>query len=114
MARIQDRCRGGQGSQGLTTMSAPTTGSGGGRGAEAVTVMISLRDVSKQFPSSSGAAVHNLSLDINEGEIAVLVGPSGCGKTTTMRMINRLIEPTSGQIFVGGTEAMSQDPVVLR
>ena len=79
-----------------------------------MTVMISLRDVSKHFPSSSGAAVHSLSLDINEGEIAVLVGPSGCGKTTTMRMINRLIEPTSGQIFVGGTEVMSQDPVVLR
>src|SRR5438067_1082430 len=76
--------------------------------------MISLRGVSKQFPSSSGAAVNDLSLDINEGEIAVLVGPSGCGKTTTMRMINRLIEPTSGQIFVGGTEVMSQDPVVLR
>ena len=79
-----------------------------------MTVMISLRDVSKQFPSSSGAAVHNLSLDINEGEIAVLVGPSGCGKTTTMRMINRLIEPSSGQILVGGSEVMSQDPVVLR
>src|SRR5438067_5419002 len=76
--------------------------------------MISLRGVSKQFPSSSGAAVNDLSLDINEGEIAVLVGPSGCGKTTTMRMINRLIEPTSGQIFVGGTEVMSQDPVILR
>ena len=77
-------------------------------------VMISLRGVSKQFPSSSGAAVNNLSLDIEEGEIAVLVGPSGCGKTTTMRMINRLIEPTSGSIFVGGTDVMSQDPVMLR
>jgi osmoprotectant transport system ATP-binding protein len=76
--------------------------------------MISLRGVSKQFPSSSGAAVNNLTLDINEGEIAVLVGPSGCGKTTTMRMINRLIEPTSGQIFVGGTDVLSQDPVILR
>ncbi len=79
-----------------------------------MTVLISLRDVSKHFPSSSGNAVNKLSLDINEGEIAVLVGPSGCGKTTTMRMINRLIEPTSGEIFVGGTEVMSQDPVQLR
>jgi osmoprotectant transport system ATP-binding protein len=76
--------------------------------------MISLRGVSKQFPSSSGAAVNNLSLDINEGEIAVLVGPSGCGKTTTMRMINRLIEPTSGSISVGGTDVLSQNPVILR
>ena len=79
-----------------------------------MTVMISLRDVSKQFPTSSGAAVNDLSLDINEGEICVLVGPSGCGKTTTMRMINRLIEPSSGSILVGGTDVMSQDPVVLR
>jgi len=79
-----------------------------------VTVMISLRDVSKQFPTSSGAAVNDLSLDINEAEICVLVGPSGCGKTTTMRMINRLIEPSSGSILVGGTDVMSQDPVVLR
>jgi osmoprotectant transport system ATP-binding protein len=85
-----------------------------GRGAEAVTVMISLRGVSKHFSSSSGNAVNNLSLDINEGELAVLVGPSGCGKTTTMRMINRLIEPTSGEIFVGGSDVMKQDPVMLR
>ena len=84
------------------------------RGAEAVTVMISLRDVSKHFSSSAGNAVNNLSLDINEGELAVLVGPSGCGKTTTMRMINRLIEPTSGAIFVGGSDVMKQDPVMLR
>jgi|SRR5579864_6639569 len=85
-----------------------------GRGGEAVTVMISLRDVSKHFPSSSGNAVNDLSLDINEGELAVLVGPSGCGKTTTMRMINRLIEPSSGEIFVGGSDVMKQDPVMLR
>ncbi|MGZ4242093.1 MAG: ABC transporter ATP-binding protein, partial [Actinomycetota bacterium] len=77
-------------------------------------VMISLRGVSKQFPNASGAAVENLSLDVNEGEIAVLVGPSGCGKTTTMRMINRLIEPSSGSILVDGTDVMSHDPVVLR
>jgi osmoprotectant transport system ATP-binding protein len=79
-----------------------------------MTVMISLRDVSKRFVASTGAAVHNLNLDINQGEITVLVGPSGCGKTTTMRMINRLIEPTSGQIFVGGSDVMKQDPVMLR
>jgi len=85
-----------------------------GRGGEAVTVMISLLDVSKHFPSSSGNAVNDLSLDINEGELAVLVGPSGCGKTTTMRMINRLIEPSSGEIFVGGSDVMKQDPVMLR
>ncbi|GAC1413894.1 MAG: betaine/proline/choline family ABC transporter ATP-binding protein [Actinomycetota bacterium] len=53
-------------------------------------------------------------MDVLEGEIAVLVGPSGCGKTTTMRMINRLIEPTSGTILVNGVDAMSQDLVKLR
>ncbi|MGZ4209358.1 MAG: ABC transporter ATP-binding protein [Actinomycetota bacterium] len=87
---------------------------GGGTDGGTVTVMISLRGVSKQFPNASGAAVENLSLDVNEGEIAVLVGPSGCGKTTTMRMINRLIEPSSGSILVDGTDVMSHDPVVLR
>ena len=76
--------------------------------------MISLERVSKRFPHSSSNAVNDLSFDIEEGEIAVLVGPSGCGKTTTMRMINRLIEPTSGTILVGGTDVMKQDPVVLR
>jgi osmoprotectant transport system ATP-binding protein len=77
-------------------------------------VMISLRNVSKRYPNSSGAAVNNLSLDIHEGETVLLVGPSGCGKTTTMKMINRLIEPTSGTIEVDGKDVMRQDPVQLR
>jgi osmoprotectant transport system ATP-binding protein len=77
-------------------------------------VMISIRNVSKVFPGSRAAAVGDLSLDINGGETVVLVGPSGCGKTTTMRMINRLIEPSSGTILVDGKDVMSQDPVHLR
>jgi osmoprotectant transport system ATP-binding protein len=77
-------------------------------------MMISLRNVSKRYPNSSGAAVNNLSLDIREGETVLLVGPSGCGKTTTMKMINRLIEPTSGTIEVDGNDVMRQDPVQLR
>jgi osmoprotectant transport system ATP-binding protein len=77
--------------------------------------MISLRNVSKRYDSASaGAAVEDLSLDIPEGETVVLVGPSGCGKTTTMKMINRLIEPTSGSITVNGTDVLRQDPVLLR
>jgi osmoprotectant transport system ATP-binding protein len=80
----------------------------------AVPAMISLHDVSKRFSNTSADAVGHLSLDVEEGEIAVLVGPSGCGKTTTMRMINRLIEPTSGTILVGGSDIMKQDPVLLR
>ena len=78
------------------------------------TTMISLRDVSKRFPGTRAAAVGDLSLEIAEGETVVLVGPSGCGKTTTMKMINRLIEPTSGTIEVDGTDVMAQDPVRLR
>jgi len=76
--------------------------------------MISLEGVSKQFRGSRRLAVSNLSLEISEGETVVLVGPSGCGKTTTMRMINRLIEPSAGTILVDGKDVMKQDPVILR
>jgi osmoprotectant transport system ATP-binding protein len=75
--------------------------------------MISLRNVSKRF-GDGRPAVDSLSLDIAEGETVVLVGPSGCGKTTTMRMINRLIEPSSGEIIVDGTDVTKQNPVQLR
>ena len=76
--------------------------------------MIRLEDVVKRFPNSKSLAVDHLSLDVEEGETTVLVGPSGCGKTTTMKMINRLVEPTSGSIFVAGKEVTRQDPVELR
>ena len=59
--------------------------------------MIRLDSVSKRFPDGTNA-VTELSLEVPEGEISVLVGPSGCGKTTTLKMVNRLIEPTSGRI----------------
>lgn len=75
--------------------------------------MISLRNVTKRYSSGSDA-VDALSLDIPAGETVVLVGPSGCGKTTTMKMINRLIEPTSGTIELDGVDVMKQDPVRLR
>ncbi len=76
--------------------------------------MITLEHVSKRFPGQRSPAVTDLSLEIDRGETVCLVGPSGCGKTTTMRMINRLIEPTSGSIVVDGREVMQQDPVALR
>ena len=59
-------------------------------------------------------AVDDLSLEVAEGEVCVLVGPSGCGKTTTLRMINRLIDLTSGRIVVAGRDIMATDPVELR
>src|SRR5207249_7723308 len=77
-------------------------------------VMIALKDVTKRFPGRGGAAVEDLTLEVEEGETVVLVGPSGCGKTTTMKMINRLVEPTSGTIEVDGRNVMAQDPVELR
>ncbi|HVF12205.1 MAG TPA: betaine/proline/choline family ABC transporter ATP-binding protein [Actinomycetota bacterium] len=75
--------------------------------------MISLRGVSKTFDGTN-FAVRDLSFDVPEGETVVLVGPSGCGKTTTMKMINRLVEPSAGQISVNGQDVMAQDPVSLR
>src|SRR4051794_30583090 len=59
-------------------------------------------------------AVDHLDLEVSEGELCVLVGPSGCGKTTTMKMVNRLIEPTSGRIFIADRDITHEDPVVLR
>src|ERR671939_341447 len=78
------------------------------------TPMISLQHVSKRFGGSGENAVNDLTFHVNEGKTAVLVGPSGCGKTTTMKMINRLVEPTSGTIEVAGKDIMKQDPVKLR
>jgi osmoprotectant transport system ATP-binding protein len=78
------------------------------------TVMISLRNVSKRFDEGAEPAVNNLTLDVEEGETVVLVGPSGCGKTTTMKMINRLIEPSDGTIEVEGKDIAAEDPVELR
>ena len=69
--------------------------------------MIRLENVTKVFPTSTRAAVSDLSLDIGRGECVTLIGPSGCGKTTTLKMINRIIEPTSGRIQVDGKDAMA-------
>ncbi len=76
--------------------------------------MIRLEHVSKTFPGSTVPAVSDLSFEVPEGEIVVLVGPSGCGKTTTLKMINRIIEPTSGDIWVAGTNAVQAEPHLLR
>jgi osmoprotectant transport system ATP-binding protein len=76
--------------------------------------MIRLENLSKVFPAQNEPAVDDLSMDIFEGEIVVLVGPSGCGKTTTMKMINRLIEPSSGRIFLQGEDVTKVNPDKLR
>jgi osmoprotectant transport system ATP-binding protein len=75
--------------------------------------MITLEAVSKRY-SSDNVAVRELSLSVADGDVCVLVGPSGCGKTTTLRMINRLIEPTGGRILLDGRDVLAMDPVELR
>jgi len=75
--------------------------------------MIRFEGVSKVYDDGF-RALEKINLHIREGELLVLIGPSGCGKTTTMKMINRLIESSEGEIFIGGQEISSQDPVELR
>src|SRR5215218_7217156 len=76
--------------------------------------MIEFRDVSKTYPGSDTSVVNHLSFEVPEGEICVLVGPSGCGKTTTMRMVNRLIEPTDGDILIEGEPNTAMSGTQLR
>ncbi|SEF23892.1 osmoprotectant transport system ATP-binding protein [Amycolatopsis pretoriensis] len=70
---------------------------------------IELENLRKHYPGQAAPAVEDLTMRIPAGEIVVLTGPSGCGKTTTMRMINRLVEPTSGVVTVGGTDVAALD-----
>ncbi|HEX2132493.1 MAG TPA: ATP-binding cassette domain-containing protein [Actinophytocola sp.] len=77
-------------------------------------VAIELDEVTKRYPGQREPAVDGFTMSINPGEITIFVGPSGCGKTTTMRMINRLIEPTSGRITIGGEDTLSLNPDDLR
>ncbi len=74
--------------------------------------MIRLENVTRYYGDT--IAVDGLSFEVREGEVCVLIGPSGCGKTTTLRMINRLIEPTSGHIFINGQDTGSIRPEQLR
>ena len=74
--------------------------------------------VTKRYDAAPGAktpgAVNDLSLTVAAGKICILVGPSGCGKTTSLKMVNRLIEPTSGKILIDGVDAATRDVTELR
>lgn len=74
--------------------------------------MIRLEQVTKRYENT--IAVDGLSLEVGEGEVCMLIGPSGCGKTTTLRMINRLTDPTTGRIFINGTDVSTVRPEQLR
>ncbi|MFS8585557.1 MAG: ATP-binding cassette domain-containing protein, partial [Acidimicrobiia bacterium] len=76
--------------------------------------MIRLESLTKRYPGQAVPAVDGITLDIPKGEIVVLVGPSGCGKTTVLKMINRLIEPTSGRVLIGGEDVTRADADELR
>ena len=79
--------------------------------------MIKLENLTKQFSQKHGQtfkAVDNVNLNVPEGEMCVLLGPSGCGKTTTLKMINRLITPSSGTILINGEDTSGMDTVTLR
>lgn len=75
--------------------------------------MVTFVDISKVY-NGKFKAVNSLNLTINKGEMIVLIGPSGCGKTTTLKMVNRLIQPTSGKIIINGIDTSEMDPVELR
>ena len=75
--------------------------------------MITFENVTKKYPDGT-VAVDDLTLEVPEGTLTVFVGPSGCGKTTSMRMINRMIDPTSGTLTVDGKDVTKVDPVKLR
>ena len=77
-------------------------------------IKLKYENLMKQFPGSDLQAVSELNMEVPEGEICILVGPSGCGKTTTMKMTNRLIEPSSGHIYIDGVDNREIDPIKLR
>ena len=76
--------------------------------------LLAFQHVSKIFPPSTHAAVHDCTFQVETGSFVVLLGPSGCGKTTLLKMVNRLIEPTSGAIFFHGQNIRELDATALR
>lgn len=89
----------------ISTAATPSDGGG---------AVVALEHVSKRYPGADAPAVTDLSIRVEAGEICVLVGPSGCGKTTTMKMVNRLVEPTSGRVTIDGEDVMALPAVELR
>src|SRR3954447_3454643 len=71
-------------------------------------------EATKQYAGASQIAVDELTLEVPAGEICVLVGPSGCGKTTAMRMVNRTVEITSGDVLIGDRSIREREPAQLR
>src|ERR1700747_3574400 len=77
-------------------------------------VEVELRDVSKRYPGQTVPAISGVSFEVPAGDVCVLVGPSGSGKTTAMRLINRMISLSGGDILLGGRSVLDRDPRELR
>jgi osmoprotectant transport system ATP-binding protein len=75
---------------------------------------VELRDVRKRYPGTDRDAIHGLSLTVGAGETCMLVGPSGCGKTTALRLVNRMVDLTSGDILLDGESIFGREPSALR
>src|SRR5262245_40986083 len=76
--------------------------------------MISIQQISKLYADGNSFAIKDITLEIGEGELLVLLGESGCGKSTMLKMINRLVEPTEGRILIDGNDTRLLNPVELR
>jgi osmoprotectant transport system ATP-binding protein len=95
-------------------VNTPNTAHPEGPSAFPQAATLELRDVVKRYPGQERPAVDHLSLTVPAGEICVLVGPSGCGKTTAMRMVNRMIEITEGDVLLDGISVKTRKPAELR
>lgn len=101
-------------SESTVSEHSAVTETGAARRTSSTGVAIHLDAVTKVYPGQEMPAVESFSMTVQPGELVMFVGPSGCGKTTTMKMINRIIEPTSGRISVDGQDILSIDPNELR
>ncbi len=97
----------------LTRDASPSGGDATGGDASRA-LELELRDVQKRYSGRREPAIHDLSFTVPAGEVCVLVGPSGSGKTTAMRLINRMIPLTSGDVLLGGKSVLRRDPTELR
>jgi osmoprotectant transport system ATP-binding protein len=85
-----------------------------GHGEHKHTELVQFRNVSYSIPTNPNPIINNLNLDVHQGETLVLLGESGCGKTTTLKLVNRLYTPTSGEVLVESKSTNAWDPIALR